>query len=251
MTSEPRARERAPHASLNIPGRRPKAEKIRKLLPLDDVNREPLRLLEIGTGSGAIASYFGSLAQPGFDVEAIDVIDQRRVMSGYRFRLVTGVELPYEDGSFDVVLSNHVLEHVGERADQAKHLREISRVLSPQGVAYLASPNRWQVTEPHFHVPFLSWLPKGMRSAYLSLWCREKRAYDCEPLDLSAIELLMDEAQLEYQNICVEALRSLLALEASPSLAAKAASLLPAVFVWHLRAICPTHVYLLRRKNHS
>jgi SAM-dependent methyltransferase len=207
-----------------------------------------LRLLEIGTGSGAIASYFGSLAQPGFDVEAIDVIDQRRVMSGYRFRLVDGVELPYEDGSFDVVLSNHVLEHVGERADQARHLREISRVLSPQGVAYLASPNRWQLLEPHFHVPFLSWLQKGMRSTYLSLWRRERRSYDCEPLDLSAIELLMGEAQLEYQNMCVEALRSLLTLEARPSLAAKFASLLSDRLVWRLRSICPTHVYLLRRR---
>jgi SAM-dependent methyltransferase len=251
MTSDPSTRERAPHASLNIPGRRPKAEKIRTLLPLDSDARGPLRLLEIGTGSGAIASHFGGLAHPRFDVDAVDVIDQRRVFAGYRFRLVAGVELPYEDGSFDVVLSNHVLEHVGEWADQAKHLREISRVLSPRGVAYLASPNRWQLVEPHFHVPFLSCLPKGMRSGYLSLWRLEKTAYDCEPLEMAAIELLMDEAQLESRNICVEALRSLVALEARPSLGAKVANLLPEHLVWRLRSICPTHVYLLRHKTRS
>lgn len=79
----------------------------------------------------------------------------------------------------------------------------------------------------------------------------EKTAYDCEPLEMAAIELLMDEAQLESRNICVEALRSLVALEARPSLGAKVANLLPEHLVWRLRSICPTHVYLLRHKTRS
>lgn len=46
-------------------------------------------------------------------------------------------EIPYPDGSFDVVIANHVLEHVA--SDEAA-VREISRVLKLGGVAILQTP---------------------------------------------------------------------------------------------------------------
>jgi SAM-dependent methyltransferase len=45
--------------------------------------------------------------------------------------------LPFDDGRFDVVLCNHVLEHV---CDDAAALREIRRVLRPGGRACLQVP---------------------------------------------------------------------------------------------------------------
>jgi len=45
--------------------------------------------------------------------------------------------LPYADGRFDVVLCNHVLEHVG---DDLAALSEIHRVLAPGGRAIVLSP---------------------------------------------------------------------------------------------------------------
>jgi SAM-dependent methyltransferase len=45
--------------------------------------------------------------------------------------------IPYPDGSFDVVIANHVLEHV---ADDARVLSEIRRVLRPGGTAVLQTP---------------------------------------------------------------------------------------------------------------
>jgi SAM-dependent methyltransferase len=47
--------------------------------------------------------------------------------------------LPFPARSFDVVLSNHVIEHV---LNQRLHLGEIRRVLADRGVCYLATPNR-------------------------------------------------------------------------------------------------------------
>ncbi len=47
------------------------------------------------------------------------------------------LQLPFEDGSFDVVICNHVLEHV---KDDRKAMGEILRVLKPGGYAILQVP---------------------------------------------------------------------------------------------------------------
>jgi SAM-dependent methyltransferase len=45
--------------------------------------------------------------------------------------------IPYAEGSFDLVIANHVLEHV---ADDTKALSELHRVLRPGGLAILQTP---------------------------------------------------------------------------------------------------------------
>ena len=50
---------------------------------------------------------------------------------------IDATAIPYGDGSFDVVLCNHVLEHV---PDYRKALSEIHRVLRPDGWAVLQTP---------------------------------------------------------------------------------------------------------------
>ena len=46
---------------------------------------------------------------------------------------------PFEDGEFDVILCNHVLEHV---TDDRKAMRELRRVLTPGGHLYMLQPVR-------------------------------------------------------------------------------------------------------------
>src|SRR3546814_13212696 len=87
------------------------------------------------------------------------------------------------DWSSDVCssdLSNHVIEHVGNADAQRHHLVEIRRVLAPDGVVYFAAPNRWRLVEPHFRLPFLSWLPHPASDRYLRLMCRGIH-YDFHP----------------------------------------------------------------------
>ncbi len=103
-----------------------------------------------------------------------------RVTDGYEFRLVEGVELPFDEDAFDIVVSNHTIEHVGGPDAQLVHLQEIARVLRPAGVGYLASPSRWALVEPHFKVPMLSWLPVSARDRALRL-SRRGRVYDISP----------------------------------------------------------------------
>jgi len=97
---------------------------------------ENYRILDIGCGNGDISAYFaGKNEQHG-----VDVSDKCRVGNdNFQFQVVNSEHLPYEDGSFDIVMSHHVIEHVN---DQELHLAEIHRVLKASGVAYLATPNR-------------------------------------------------------------------------------------------------------------
>ncbi len=237
---------RSPHAALDLAGRLPKAEKIALLLALRPASGQRLRLLEIGTGSGAIAHYFATRAGFDCDVDAVDVVDQRKVVDGYRFRTVSGIELPFADASFDAVISNHVIEHVGDHDDQRAHLREIARVLKPAGVAYLATPNRWQLVEPHYRLAFLSWLPRSWRNGYLRLRGGGDY-YDCEPLTMPELESMLRASGLGYANVCWDAIRAMSATEARRSVAVVLASRIPHVLAQPLRRFSPTHVYLLRR----
>lgn len=47
------------------------------------------------------------------------------------------LRMPFDAGSVDMLLANHVLEHVD---DDAKALEEIARVLAPRGIAILQTP---------------------------------------------------------------------------------------------------------------
>ena len=240
MTASPRH----PHAVLDLPSRRLKGLKIERLLELQ-ARARPLRVLEVGTGSGGIAHYFATHTTLQCEVTAVDVVDQRMEPQGYRFVQVSGTTLPFADASFDVVLSNHVIEHVGARDAQLAHLNELRRVLSPDGVGYLAVPNRWMVVEPHYGLAFLSWLPTPLRSPYLRLRGRGTH-YDCEPLSLPALDALLAAAGLHAQHLEVEALRATLAIEGVHSFTAQLAHALPDRLLGGLRSAIPTLICRFR-----
>lgn len=78
-----------------------------------------------------------------------------------------GGKLPFSDQSFDIVYSNAVIEHVGEREKQILFLQEMYRV-GKRG--YLTTPNRFFPIEVHTRVPLLHLLlPKKAFDALLSL----------------------------------------------------------------------------------
>ena len=232
------ATTRQPHAVLDLPSRRLKGLKIERLLHLAE-RCQPIRMLEIGTGSGGIAHYFATHTTLQCAVTAVDVVDQRLIDEGYEFHLVQDTTLPFADRSFDVVLSNHVIEHVGERSAQLAHLREIRRIMAPGGVGYLAVPNRWMLVEPHYRLIFLSWFPRRLRTPYLRLMRRGER-YDCEPLSMLQLDALLAEAGFAGLHLEVDALRATLAIEGTHGLGARFVNWLPDAFLVHLRCFIPT-----------
>jgi len=97
-----------------------------------------LRVLEIGCGCGSEAELF---ARAGAHYTAIDLTNAAVGITRRRFQLL-GLEgrfvqgdaenLPFPDGSFDLVYSHGVLHHT---PDTRRTIREIYRVLSPGGRA--------------------------------------------------------------------------------------------------------------------
>ena len=65
-----------------------------------------------------------------------------------------GLDLPFEAGEFDLVFSNAVVEHVGDRDAQLRFLAEHDRV----GAHWIATtPNRAFPVESHRHTLFTHW----------------------------------------------------------------------------------------------
>lgn len=241
-TSPVETNDRKPHVVLDIPTRFLKGKKIELLLGDKRNSNAPLRLLEIGTGSGGIAVYFSSYAEQPYEVDAVDVVDSRLMTEGYQFHLVSGTELPFDDASFDVVITNHVIEHVGDYAAQMKHLAEVRRVMKPDAIGYLAVPNRWMLVEPHYKLAFLSWLPHSWRSGYLKRM-RGVAFYDCEPLELGELESMMRDSRLLFRNRCIEAMQLMQAVENSNSLMLRICNRLPDILLRPLVAAIPTLIY--------
>ena len=160
-----------------------KAKKIEYLL--GDLDGK--RLLDLGTGSGLLAEYFASR---GADVTAADR-DDVLFNVGVPFVQIDGTALPFPDSSFDICIFNHVIEHVGPREKQEIILREICRILTPSGKLYIAVPNKWAVVEPHYKLPFLGAMPRGVADRLVQVF-RESPEYDCFPPSPSDLHQMLN-----------------------------------------------------------
>lgn len=105
------------------------------------------RMLEIGSNWGrwAIAAARSGLQATAVDPSLGAMLAGRRVAAqlgaSVDFLVADGRHLPFADGSFDVVFSYSVLQHLGE-PDVEEVLLETSRVLRPGGVSLHQIPNR-------------------------------------------------------------------------------------------------------------
>jgi len=234
-----------PHASLDKESRGKKARKIALILQ----SRSQLvgaRVLDVGAGSGDIATYFSEMVGPSGAVSATDRVNQMQTQAGIDFHEVADTRLPFPECRFDIVVSNHVIEHVGDRNEQAQHLCEIHRVLDRGGILYLAMPNRWSMVEPHYKLPFLSWLPANIASWFVRA-AKRGEYYDCAPLSArEARELLARAGFNEWEDATLEALRLFLAIEWRLALGGLGNRLLGALAM-PLMGLIPTFVFIARK----
>jgi SAM-dependent methyltransferase len=93
-----------------------------------------------GYGSAFLATVAGRVTGADIDSEAISHAKSRYTeVESLEFIQASATQLPLTAGSVDVLVSFETIEHLKE---QAEMLAEFSRVLAPQGVLILSSPNR-------------------------------------------------------------------------------------------------------------
>ena len=195
--------------------------------------------LDIGCGAGYIAQ---RLRAQGWNTVALDVADFRTVRS-CDFITSLAESLPFPSATFSVVVSNHVIEHVG---DAGAHLSEVHRVMTPRGVAYVATPNRLWVLEPHYKLPLLSWLPQPVADGYVRL-LRRGSFYDVFPLTRGALLRRAAHAGLTCKDVTDLAIAEIADVERSPL--ARLVSRLPKGFIQWLSWASPSFVFAMRRAH--
>jgi len=100
------------------------------------------RILDLGCNNGYGSAVLGEACSQvvAVDVSPTAIEDaQRRFGSrGIDFRVYDGQNIPFDNQSFDMVVSFQVIEHL---QDTASYLTEITRVLRPSGLALFTTPN--------------------------------------------------------------------------------------------------------------
>jgi len=197
-----------------------------------------LDVLDLGAGAGMMADYFASL---GARVTAADR-DQSQFVSELPFAKIEGQTLPLASASFDVVIFNHVIEHVGESPQQNAMVEEIARVLRDDGRLYFAAPSKWALVEPHFRLPLLGALPRGVADEFVRL--RGAKEYDCYPLSPSGMERLLQAHFISVEDVSSKAFAWAAQNELTGP--ARAVGMIPASL---LAPIFPTRMYIAKGKR--
>lgn len=156
-------------AMLDEEKRRRKARKIiavlRHFLGRDDLGG--LTVADVGCSAGFIADELAAAGAHTIGVD-VDVPGLRKAHDRFGERVAfccgDGERLPFADGSVDAIVFNHIYEHV---LDPDAIIAEMHRVLAPGGLLYLGLGNRLGVIEPHYKLPFLSYLPPPLSDAYV------------------------------------------------------------------------------------
>lgn len=126
---------------------------------------KPGKILEIGCGSGRNLLPF---AKQGFDCYGIDFSKNmikfaKEYCKKYNFKInlkkARAEELPFQDSSFDYVLSIATLHHLN-RKEQELAVKEMARVLKPGGIALVAVWSKFPMSI-FIKQKYISWTVKG------------------------------------------------------------------------------------------
>jgi SAM-dependent methyltransferase len=136
------------------------------------------RVLDLGCGAGEVVRL---LRAEGIECHGADVFydgaEDRRdprlarmIEEGIVREIGPAGRLPFEDDSFDLIVSDQVLEHV---EDLEGVLDELDRVLRPGGTMYHHFPSREVLREGHIGIPLAHRLPRNrLRTGYTHLLYR-------------------------------------------------------------------------------
>ena len=162
------------------------------------------RAADLGAGTGIIRKALEvESGNPiyGLEIDSQFIVEKERMVRGDVLRI------PFASESLDFVMLNHLYEHV---PDAGALFRETYRVLRPGGRAYVTAGSRLAIVEPHYRLPFLSWLPKGSAGAYLRITRRGRSYDDIQFLTYRPLTRLMRSAGFIIHDVTERAIDDLI-----------------------------------------
>lgn len=139
-----------------------------------------MRYLDVGSGIGDYVITARKLGIESYGVEPDHIgigssesslsIAKDRAENSDWFRPAVGEALPFEDGTFDLITMNQVLEHV---QDVKQVLSEALRVLKSGGIILFNNPNYLSFYEPHYKILWFPLFPRLLANVYLHIRGRD------------------------------------------------------------------------------
>lgn len=120
----------------------------------------PLSILDVG-GTAAFWELRGWAGRTDVQIVTLNLRIEKSRHANIHSESGNATDLSgFAEGSFDVVFSNSVIEHLFTLENQRRMAAEVRRV----GKTYwVQTPNYWFPMEPHFHVPGWQWMPLELR----------------------------------------------------------------------------------------
>ena len=118
------------------------------------------KLLDVGCGIGNFCRFIKAHS-PFMEVHGIDkspkaIEVSKKLADNIDFKVGNAMKLPYEDGTFDRVVTNDMVEHVRKPIEV---LKEMKRVLKPGGKIYITIPWRGLVNPKKEPGHIQEWTP--------------------------------------------------------------------------------------------
>ena len=195
-----------PDVQYNNISREMKGKKIVAVLnDFCDKELNTLSLCEIGCSTGIQTNYISKYFKYtiGVDIDSKAISYAKSIFSNNKLEYIEAdsMNLPFQDGSFDIVVCTHVYEHV---PDPHKLISEIYRVLKNDGICYFAAGNRIQIIEPHYKLIFLSILPRKIANKYIHLFNKGNYYYE-RLLTLPSLRRLVRQFEIvDYTKLIID-----------------------------------------------
>jgi SAM-dependent methyltransferase len=168
------------------------------------------RVLDAGCGSGGIAVSFAEECDlaVGLDIknkfgDAGRRLASERGIGNAVFVQADGCALPFESGTFDLVLSHSVIEHV---ASAESYLEECHRVLRPGGVLFLQTPPYLSFAGSHLSrlrvpIPIHLLLPRSWAFRLNFYVARKRPQWLKEPRESNTFKLKAERGEMKEDDL--------------------------------------------------
>jgi 2-polyprenyl-3-methyl-5-hydroxy-6-metoxy-1,4-benzoquinol methylase len=125
------------------------------------------KILDLGCGTGWLSAILGRFGPTtGVELSPVAVAKAQALYPDVRFLAADLTNLQLPDETFDVVVSQEVVEHL---ENQSGHMDLVARLLRPGGVLILTTPNAWNLAH---------WSPEDIREWGLQPienWLKQKQ----------------------------------------------------------------------------